>query len=283
MAINLVGEIMKWFDIIKVEDIDFDNAIEAFGFYSVEAKRLEVDEVFNILFSGENLKFKDAVDESIRINPALSYNYLKDKLEREPTDKDISNFIIRIIMHEGTHAGMGEEQLSMASHQKEYGAYTGQFPESTYLRLKSFLQHPEVRTSYFPPSLTSILGVRGMHTPRTTEKVENIITFVDGITRGLSDDKLTGEIKEKLVRLEITARQAGKPEISEVNFDNIAEMSKRYGDKEFDALYDMIQEALEKVKGSDLEKITGAVSTSSAPALFNVRYSGKKEDEEDAR
>ena len=45
----------------------------------------------------------------------------------------------------------------------------------------------------------------------------------------------------------------------------------------------MIQEALEKVKGSDLEKITGAVSTSSAPALFNVRYSGKKEDEEDAR
>ena len=274
---------MKWFDIIKVEDIDFDNAIEAFGVYMAESKELEMDDVFNILFSGENLKFKDAVDESIRINPALSYNYLKDKLEREPTDKDISNFIIRIIMHEGTHAGMGEEQLSMAPHQKEYGAYTGQFPESTYLRLKSFLQHPEARTSYFPPSLIELLGVQGMHTPRTTEKVENIITFVDGITRGLSDDKLTGEIKEKLVRLEITARQAGKPEISEVNFDNIAEMSKRYGDKEFDALYDMIQEALEKVKGSDLEKITGAVSTSSAPALFNVRYSGKKEDEEDAR
>ena len=36
MAINLVGEIMKWFDIIKVEDIDFDNAIEAFGVYMAE-------------------------------------------------------------------------------------------------------------------------------------------------------------------------------------------------------------------------------------------------------
>tara|TARA_R100001463_G_scaffold135271_1_gene198393 strand:- start:349 stop:1200 length:852 start_codon:yes stop_codon:yes gene_type:complete len=283
MAINLEGEIMKWFDIIKVEDIDFDNAIEAFGMYMGESKKLELDEVFNILFSGKNLTFKDAMHESIRINPALSYDYLKDKLEREPTDKDISDFIIRIIMHEGTHAGMAEEQFSMTSAQEEYGAFVGQFPESTYLRLKTFLMHPQARTSYFPPSLTNILGVKGMHTPRTTEMVETIIAFVDGITRGLSDDKLTGEIKEKLARLEITARQAGKPEISEINFNDIEEMKNRYGAKEFDALYDMIQEALEKVKGSDLEKITGAVSTSSAPALFNVKYSGKKEDEEDAR
>ena len=275
-----------WFDIIKVEDIDFDNAIEAFGYYTAETKDMDFDEIMMLAFSGESLKYKDVMDEKIRINPALSYEYLKDKLDREPTEKDIATFIIRIIMHEGTHAGMGEEQLSMAPHQAEYGAYVGQFPESTYLRLKRFVKHPAGGVNFLPPMIQSLMGIRAKHTFRTTEKLENIITFVDGITSELPSTKQTGEIREQLTRLEIKARQEGKPEISEINIEHAPTMKDRYGAEAFDALYDMIAEEMDKVratvKDGDLEKVVGAVSTTSAPALFNVKYSDK-EDEKDAR
>lgn len=279
MVINLVGDNMAWFDIIKVEDIDFDNAISGFGHYAAKSKELNPSDWFQHSFSGNSLKYKDILDEEIRINPAKSYDYLKDKLEREPTDKELSQWIIRIIMHEGTHAGMAEEQLSMAQHQSEYGAFTGQFPESTYLRLKSFLRHPATEENFLPPMLQAMLGIKAKHTFRTTERVEEIITFIDGVTQDLPDNKMRGEIREQLARLEITARQQGKPEIRETNFEDPKTMHKRYGDA-FLTVYEKIIDEMEKVKGGDLEKITGAVSSTTAGMESRPRYNKKKEDEE---
>lgn len=268
---------MTWFDIIKVEDIDFDNAINGFGHYEAKGKDLDASQMMEYAFSGQSLKYGDILDESIRINPAKSYAYLKDKFEREPTDKEISNFIIRIIMHEGTHAGMAEEQLSMAQHQSEYGAFVGQFPESTYLRLKSFLRHPATAENFLPPMLQSLMGIKAKHTFRTTERVEEIITFIDGITQELPNNKLRGEIREQLARLEIIARQQGKPEIRETNFEDPKTMHERYGD-DFLTLWEKIME-IEKVKGDNLEKITGAVSSTTAGMESRPRYSNKEDEE----
>ena len=138
---------MNWFDLLKV-DIDFDKEIGAMGQYS-EGVDFESREEFgkfmdkllsDMMFRGKSPDMKDFIKENIKINHQRINAFLKEKLGRQPTDKELIRYITRVIMHEGTHAGMGEEQDAMATHQAEYGAYTGQFPESTYIRLKEFVK-----------------------------------------------------------------------------------------------------------------------------------------------
>jgi hypothetical protein len=78
---------MSWFSILKT-DADFDMHLgNKFGQYNT------------------------ALDE-ILVNPSYIYEYLKKKLKREPTDKEITEFIKRTLMHEGGHAGHFKTQPS---------------------------------------------------------------------------------------------------------------------------------------------------------------------------
>lgn len=279
-----------WFNILKVEDIDFDNTIEAFGQYMAESKDLSEEGVLDSLLAlrekGE-LKFENFFDEKIRVNPQMINEFLTHKLEREPTEKESMAYIIRVIMHEATHAGMKFEQQSMTTAQAEYGAYTGQFPESTYLRLKNFIQHPASNPQIMPPFFIDIFGMKDVPTTRSTDRIKDILKTIDGITGPLPEGKRKGEIQEELTRLEMLAMKNNKPDISEdlinrtTNFrELIVAADKRWGRESVPLVEEIIEALKAHLNTGDEEKMAGAVSTASSPAMFGERYSNDEEDDD---
>ena len=282
---------MNWFSILKVEDIDFDKDIEQFGFYGEAPWMVEDNDMDSITrliigaMAGQKPELKEIITERIRIGHARIYNYLKTKLDKEPTEKQLSDFIIRTIMHEATHAGMGEEQDAMAQHQAEYGAFTGQFPESTYIRLRQFLQHPATERRLLPDDLAQALGFGSKEisrTPDIIEKVEEILSLVDGITEDMPRGKKTDDIKEKLTRLEMQAKTQRKDRVGLFpSFNSIKEavdyLVNRYGEDNREFV-----EAISKPLSNDSEeKMAGAVTTTSAPSMFNSKVVKPKKERDE--
>ena len=284
-----------WFDLLKVEDIDFDKDIDAMGQYG-EGIDINNREEFNkfmnklindTMFSNKAPDIKDYIEETIRINHHKINEYLKSKLNKQPTDKQLIEFITRVIMHEATHAGMREEQDPMATHQAEYGAYVGQFPESSYIRLKEFVKHPQTKRFLFPPDLAAMLGIDPRTTTRTPdviEKVQEMIGFVDGVTDEMPNNQKTLDLRERMTRLELTARQKGEPITRELpDFKSNDEfyffMLDRYGNKNKDLV-----DAIHTANGQEVptQKAAMAVTTTSAPSMFNnkaIRRKKKKKED----
>lgn len=271
------GIIMGWFDILKV-DIDFDTTIAGFGQHEMEiSEDVDFDKLESLMRRGKTPQIKDFLKERIRINHQNSYAYLKERLGREPKDTEIMEYVTRIIMHEGGHAGMAEEQLSMAEHQAEYGAYTAQFPQDTYLRLKEYLSHPKTAQRFLPPMIEAFLGI-GPHQFNTTKKVSDIVAFVDMIVSELPN-KTKAKAREKLARLEILAiKDKSNKDIREVDISEMEDLVRRYG-KENEAFIRKLYDSIvgESVEFTDNElKMAGAVTTSTAPAMFNKVVRGRK-------
>lgn len=262
---------MVWFKIIKVEDIDFDGAIQAFGQYTEEGNFDPALLLMEMIMGGKP-NLDNYLKKKIRINHKESYRYLKNKLGKEPTEKQITDFIIRTIMHEGTHAAMGREQDNMSVPQKEYGAFTGQFPESTYLRIKNFLTHPEARKRLGNMPITGIKQLDDLLTAYSPnfERLENLITWVDAMVTGVPEPKRS-EYAEKLIRMELTARKKGdRREVWEMPF-SVENLIQRYGKEEIPFFKE-----LSRYNTSNTQKMAGAVTTASAPAMFNKVVRGKK-------
>lgn len=273
---------MGWFDILKVEDIDFDGELGAFGAYSLQNIHSTPDEVERKIFAsmvqGKMPKLKELVEEKIRINHKAIYQYLKRKLEREPKEREIMEFVIRTIMHESTHAGMGLEQFTMSPQATEYGAIVGQFPENTYYRLKTFLQHPDTRKELIHP-MFQMIGIQTYTSSQQVEEVKLLLAFVDSLTDNIQNKNQQEAAREKLTRLEITARTHKKGEsLRNIEPTSLKDLLNRYGDKHksfFEKLMATIRD--DSVKFSDAElKMAGAVSTTSAPAMFNKVVRGRK-------
>tara|TARA_R110002110_G_scaffold407417_1_gene628288 strand:+ start:295 stop:1110 length:816 start_codon:yes stop_codon:yes gene_type:complete len=270
-----------WFNIIKVDDIDFDNAIEAFGQYSASAK--DPEDLFPMIMEAalegkSKLNYKDIMDEKIRINPQMCHDYLVHKLGIPPSDKQLISYITRVIMHEATHAGMGDEQMNMTDAQAEFGAYTGQFPDSQYLALKRYLLHPATKTQFLPPELQEILGISATMENPPVEKVREMINFIDGITSDLPENQETYDLKDKITNLEMLARKGTKGElIGDINFQDPKIMADRWGTDAFNEVKDALEESY---IGEDKEKMVGAVTSTTAGMESRPRYSSKKEDEE---
>lgn len=267
-----------WFSLLKV-DIDFDENIQALGQYSEGIKGESESEARSLIGRmllaaqfGREYSIKDLIEQKIRINHKAIFKHLNEKLGRKPTESEVVAYVIRVIMHEGTHAGMGSEQDSMAAHQAEYGAYTGQFPESSYMRLRAYLKHPATRTYLFDPNLGQALGIpinELVRTPDITQKVQEFLGYIDGVTEDITRNR--DKIKERLTRLELTARQKGEPmarewpQFSPKEFYNF--MLERYGQNNKD-LVDTIASA-NGLNIEDAQKMSGAVTTTSAPSMFN--------------
>ena len=290
---------MSWQKILKVEDIDFDGAIDGFGHYAMQVNHPSPERMAELLFFGSQTgkapSLKDFIEEEIRINHKNVYEYLKQRNEREPTEKEITEFIIRTIMHEATHAAMGFEQQAMAEHQREYGAFTGQFPNETYYRLKSFIMHPATEPRILHPMLEQLLEIQGTIKIDAVEKVKDIVGFVDALIsnmeeRNISSSKIE-EFKEKFARLEIQARGQGKPllrDTDKTKLKNIAGNTKeiykffidRYGEENKGFIIDYLSVNVGGKTGTWLreltEKMAGTVTTASAPAMFNKVVRGRK-------
>ena len=274
---------MSWQKILKVEDIDFDGAIEGFGHYSMAVSHPTPERMAELLFFGSQTgkapALKDFIEEEIRINHKNVYEYLKQRNEREPTEKEITEFIIRTIMHEATHAAMGFEQQAMAEHQREYGAFTGQFPNETYYRLKSFIMHPATEPRLLHPMLEQLLEIQGTIKIDAVDKVKDIIGWVDYLTEGLPKDKAE-EYKEKFARLEIQARGQGKKLVRDFRPKSVDKefLVDRYGEEHRDFLTKFGKERFPTGRAdvARAEKMAGTVTTTSAPAMFNKVVRGRK-------
>jgi len=284
---------MSWFDILKVEDIAFvDNKqgfpdIEGFGEYGLSNKHTNPMQVATVMMEsmleGKLPKMKKLVDEKIRINQKNIYRHLKRKLGKEPTEKQIMEYVIRTIMHEATHAGMGVEQLSMSEAQQEYGAFTGQFPQNTYYRLKSFLQHPQASKQILHPMFEE-MGINPRASSKTFKLTEELLTVVDTLTDQIKPKSTMEKVREKLTRLEITARTQ-KPRESfrgTVKLSELDDLTKRYGEEHRAFLRKvLVSNVMDNVEFDDAElKMAATVTTTSAPAMFNkvVRRRKKKRD-----
>ena len=274
---------MSWQKILKVEDIDFDGAIEGFGHYSMAVSHPTPERMAELLFFGSQTgkapALKDFIEEEIRINHKNVYEYLKQRNEREPTEKEITAFIIRTIMHEATHAAMGFEQQAMAEHQREYGAFTGQFPNETYYRLKSFIMHPATEPRLLHPMLEQLLEIQGTIKIDAVDKVKDIIGWVDYLTEGLPKDKAE-EYKEKFARLEIQARGQGKKLVRDFRPKSVDKefLGDRYGEEHRDFLTKFGKERFPtgRTAVDRAEKMAGTVTSTSAPAMFNKVVWGRK-------
>ena len=291
---------MNWFNILKdsskepnvegdvTEDIDFDNTINAMGQYSQESKNIGGEEILEMMFTLRGkIKMSDLINEKIRVNPKAVKNTLEERLDRRPTDKELLQYIVRVIMHEATHAGMGFEQSAMTTAQAEYGAFTGQFPESTYLRIKAYLKHPASNVEIIPPFLVELLDIKDMFSFRSAEKFKDIIATIDGITGPLPNGHRKEEIKEQFTRFEIVAINQNKPEIGEDlitttnNYGVLMEAVEERWGSEAVPLLDEIYDALKtRLNTGDEEKMAGAVSVSNSPSMFGERYSNEEEDED---
>ena len=290
---------MGWFDILKVEDIDFDDVcanckgegcrecggtgkLQAFGAYSFEnihSHPIEVRmAIMDAFASGKKPEMKDLTKERIRINHKKIYDYLQRKLEREPTERELREFITRTIMHEATHAGMGIEQFTMPNRATEYGAIVGQFPESTYYRLKTFLKHPASQTQILHP-LFEAIGVETATKSEKVKEIEELLAFIDALTDNLSG-KYKDKVKEKLARMEITARtQKKRQKLKDIDPSSVEDLTGRYGSKHKQFFIKLLLDAAGRMKADfdDSElKMAGAVTTGSAPAMFNKVVRGRK-------
>jgi len=278
---------MGWFEILKV-DIDFDKDEQGFGAYTMQMDTdVDLRDIARKVERGDTVGIKDFMKEKITINHKAAYDYLKERFGREPKDKELMDYITRIIMHEGTHAGMGTEQMAFADHQSEYGAMTGQFPQDTYLRLKNYIQHPATAQAYLPAVIADMMGMKdsGRHDFDTTRKVKDILVFIDSMVDELpkKDKELA---REKLARLEVLARKnKSNKDIRDVEIFSLKELVERYGQENSRFLHKLARSVNEErgIEFTDEElKMSGAVTTTSAPAMFNkvVRGRKKREDEE---
>jgi hypothetical protein len=290
---NEGGIILDWFEIIKVEDIDFelDNNARGFGYFSFEP--ISPDK-FEEILEKPNKTVLDFLHKKIRINPANIYSYLKERLGKEPTDKQLMEWVKRTIMHEAIHGGMAEEQFEMAEQQTEYGAFTGQFPDSTYLRLKQYLQHPATREKIIDPLGAMLLGLddMGAYQKNSTRVIREIMSFVDSLTDEIKNKAQKEEAKELLTRLEVLARKAGKPHIREIDIQDISVLIDRYGKKFKDVLMEMFRSILSydaketdfsRERAKDFEKQATTVMSTTAGFESRPRYGKKKEEEEDGK
>ena len=274
---------MSWFSILKVEDIDFDKDIRGFGHYGISGAPIDSKEIFNSILAGKAPALKDLMEEEIRINHVKIYDYLKEKLEREPTEREIQEFVVRAIMHEATHAAMGLDQLPMDDAAKEYGAFTGQFPDNIFYRIRSYLEHPAVRTRVIPPMLANILNIKGTAEKESIDDLTKFVAWAEVLTDSLNVNAvIKDKIKNKLAKLEVTARTQKPRETfsAVIEPDNINTWLKRYG-KEHKNFFEKLK-ADDKFPNSSITfndselKMTGAVSTTSAPAMFNKVVRGRK-------
>jgi hypothetical protein len=171
---------MSWFSILKT-DADFD------------------------FYLGDKFGQYDTALDEILVNPTSIYAYLKKKLKREPTDKEITEFIKRTLMHEGGHAGHFKTQPSDFGKDRniqrlEGVAYRLQFPESLYLAIVNLVKHP---ASFNRDSYNTVSWLGKYLEKANTKELKSLIRWVNNLAPDL-------ESREKILRLEIRQRKADK-------------------------------------------------------------------------
>jgi homospermidine synthase len=111
------------------------------------------------------------------------------------------------------------------------------------------------------------------------KEIEEVIAFIDALTDNLSG-KYKDKVKEKLARMEITARtQKKRQKLKDIDPSSVEDLTGRYGSKHKQFFIKLLLDAAGRMKADfdDSElKMAGAVTTGSAPAMFNKVVRGRK-------
>ena len=187
-------------------------------------------------------RIKDTVDMMAR-SKELDYEKggEKIKITDEQKEKAIEEMIKRTISHEAGHEGyfyardldtpnIFREYVEKPERQ-EYAAYTSEFPNNPYLKLKNYLKHPATTDKSkikFVDSYFGSIGVGTVPFKTNTKAMAQLIRWVDSLkvkSKGTMKP-LSLKDKNKIVALELglRARNAGmrgkefrQPVINKVN------------------------------------------------------------------
>ena len=186
-----------WFDILKV-DIDFDKDIRGLGQYA-RRRLVSLEEILESEKTGEEIPM-----EEIKINHKKIYSHLQNRLNREPTEDELIEFIKRIIMHEAGHAGHAGADPKFSERPMEgaeYVAYMFMFPDSVYLALRSYLKHPETKKDINRKLLSDLGFYYGqVEFKKESETIRRLLNYVDRFAK-------TSKDKEQLIRIELAHRK----------------------------------------------------------------------------
>jgi hypothetical protein len=175
---------MNWKDILKV-DVYFDKDLQGLGMY-------QYDDLFDI--------------QRIRLNHQLIYRSLKDRLGREPTEKEIMEAVKRTAMHEGAHASHSQadpksfKNRGKGHYPLEVIANLLEFPESLYIAFKNLLRHT---ASMKPVRYHGGLlhgSIKGYEFHADAQVISDLMRWVDRHAKKSAD-------KEKLIRIEMAQRK----------------------------------------------------------------------------
>ena len=95
------------------------------------------------------------------------------------------------------------------------------------------------------------------------------------------EEPLKEEVREKLARLELKAIQdKKKPLLRETEVTDPIELLRRYGSENRELILQIFSRENHNLD-DDTEKMAGAVTTTSAPAMFNKVVRGRKKRRDD--
>lgn len=323
---------MHWWEILKV-DADFDLSVTQDGLFGqYEKGQLDLRDLIEGLeeihggslprsvvnhygkrfyeklkedakFRGKPVEMKDVIQEKITVHPVPIYNKIKRMMGKEPTDKQMIDFIVSTLMHEGTHAGMSEEQDFMSVPQSEYGAFTGQFPNNTFYRLKQFTQHGDNIKEYLPRATIELIGINPESVrseSRFSKRAELIVGYIMSLTELIKPTLKKRKYQERLARLEILSikkdakfigdimdwAKSGNKDGNKSLFEALLNLGDRYegfSTPEDQKMFDDIRDSfLQEMFGNDMTKQAMTVTTASSPAMFNNKaIRRKKKRDED--
>lgn len=135
-----------------------------------------------------------------KTNPTIEYNPIKIKnalqreLGREPTEKEFEEEFKRIIVHEEGHAAhdMVDDKFKYRPvYDREWVAYSLQYPNEVYTKLKKLISHPDV-SGFFSPRSEWTTNQRAKRNIRT------FLQYVDSKTKGKSEKEKNKFAKEHL-------------------------------------------------------------------------------------
>ena len=194
-------------------------------------------------------RVKDAIDMMAR-NKERDYEKggEKIKITDEQKEKAMEEMIKRSISHEAGHEGyFYARDLDMPSifqeydakpERQEYAAYTSEFPQNPYLKLKNYLKHPATtdRTkAKFVDSYFGQIGVGYVPFKTNTKAIAGLVRWVDSLkmkSKGTMKP-LSLKDKNKIVALELglRARNAGMrgKEFRQPVINNVNDAYGRYG------------------------------------------------------
>lgn len=194
-------------------------------------------------------RIKDAIDMMAR---SKERDYEKGgekiKITDEQKERAMEEMIKRSISHEAGHEGYFYardldmpnifEEYAKKPERQEYAAYTSEFPQNPYLKLKNYLKHPATtdRTkAKFVDTYFGQIGVGYVPFKTNTKAIAGLVRWVDSLkmkSKGTMNP-LSLKDKNKIVALELglRARNAGMrgKEFRQPVINNVNDAYGRYG------------------------------------------------------